>query len=48
MNDVILSGIIQDIMPSHVVGNTEYMQANMIITREDEKQDSVPIKFKKF
>lgn len=48
MNEVILKGIIRDITSSHVINNVEYDQANIIVTRNDGKEDILSLKFKKF
>ena len=48
MNEIILQGIIKDIRFSHYIGDIEYYQASIIVKRADNKEDIVPIKFKRF
>lgn len=48
MNEVILRGAIRDIASSHVINGVEYDQANLIVTRNDGKEDILSLKFKKF
>ena len=48
MNEVILRGILRDITSSHVINNVEYDQANLIVTRNDGKEDILSLKFKRF
>lgn len=49
MNKIKLKGYIKDIKPSHIIGDIEYSQANLIVNRNNsDKQDIIPIKFKKF
>ena len=48
MNQIILQGIIKDIKFSHYVNDIEYYKALLVVRREDDKEDIVPIKFKRF
>lgn len=48
MNEVILKGQIRDITSSHVINGVEYEKANLIVTRNDGKEDILSLKFKKF
>ena len=48
MNDIILRGIIRDIEYSHTINNVEYCKANLIVSREDDKEDIISLRFKKF
>lgn len=48
MNKIILSGIIKNIKDSHTIGDIEYSKANIVIPREDSKEDIVEVKFKKY
>lgn len=47
MNKIILKGIIKDIQFSHYISDTEYYKAN-IICKNNDKEDIIPIKFKRF
>lgn len=47
MNKIILKGIIKDIQFSHYIKDTEYYKAN-IICKNNDKEDIIPIKFKRF
>lgn len=48
MNEIILKGVLRDIQPSHVVNNTNYYKANIIVPRECAKDDILELKFKQF
>lgn len=48
MNNIRLKGIITNIEPSHVIQGIEFNKANLIVKREDGKEDSLNIRFKKF
>lgn len=48
MNNVRLKGIITNIEPSHVIQNIEFSKANLIVKRNDGKEDILNIRFKKF
>lgn len=48
MNNIRLKGIITNIEPSHVIQGIEFNRANLIVHREDGKEDSLNIRFKKF
>ena len=48
MNEIILKGFIRDITPSHIINGVEYEKANLIVERQNGKEDILPLKFKKF
>ena len=48
MNTIILSGIIKNIQFSHKIDDIEYYKANLLVTRENGKEDLINLKFKKF
>ena len=48
MNTIIIQGIIKDICFSHYIQDIEYYKANIIVKKEDNKEDIIPIKFKRF
>lgn len=48
MNEIILKGTIKNIQHSHNIGNVEYDKADLIVKREDGKEDILSLKFKKF
>lgn len=48
MNTITIQGIIKDICFSHYIKDIEYYKANIIVKREDNKEDIIPIKFKRF
>lgn len=48
MNEIVLRGIIRDIQYSHTVGNVEYDKANLIVRRNDGKEDIISLKFKRY
>lgn len=48
MNNIRLKGIITNIEPSHVIQGIEFNKANLIVNRDDGKEDSLNIRFKKF
>lgn len=48
MNEIILSGIIDDIETSHTIGDIQYEKANMIVLNSNGKQSILNIRFKKF
>ena len=48
MNKIILKGTIRDIQPSHVVKDTEYDKADLIVPGKDGNEDLITIKFKKY
>ena len=48
MNKIILKGIIKNIQPSHTIGDIEYNKADIIVNRNDGKEDILALKFKKF
>lgn len=48
MNNIILQGIIKNIQPSHITNDIEYYKANLIVKREDGKEDIINLKFKRF
>ena len=48
MNKIIVSGTLKNIKDSHTIGDIEYSKANIIIPREDGKEDTIDIKFKKY
>lgn len=48
MNNIRLKGIITNIEPSHVIQGIEFNRANLIVKRDDGKEDTLNIRFKKF
>ena len=48
MNTIIIQGIIKDICFSHYIQDIEYYKANIVVKKEDNKEDIIPIKFKRF
>lgn len=48
MNKVILQGTIKNIQPSHISNDIEYYKANLIVKRNDNKEDILNLKFKRF
>ena len=48
MNKIILKGIIKNIQPSHTIKDIEYNKADIIVNRNDGKEDILSLKFKKF
>lgn len=48
MNKITIQGIIKDIEFSHYINDIEYYKANVIVKRENDKEDIIPIKFKRF
>lgn len=48
MNTIILHGIIKDIQFSHFVNDIEYYKANLLCKRDQNKEDVIPLKFKRF
>lgn len=48
MNKIILQGIIKDIKFSHYIQDIEYYKANIVVRKDNEKEDIIPIKFKRF
>lgn len=48
MNKITIQGIIKDIQFSHIVAEIEYYKANVLVKRENDKEDIIPIKFKRF
>ena len=49
MNKITLkNAIIKNIQPSHTVNNIEYEKADLIVKRDDGKEDLIDIRFKKF
>lgn len=48
MNNINLKGIITNIEPSHVIQGIEFNKANLIVKRNDGKEDVLNIRFKKF
>lgn len=47
MNNIRLKGILTNIEPSHVIQNIEFNKANLLVRREDGKEDSLNLRFKK-
>lgn len=47
-NKIKLKGIITNIEPSHVIQDIEFNKANLIVPREDGKEDIINLRFKKF
>lgn len=48
MNTIRLKGIIRNIQPSHTINNIEFSKANLIVSRDDGKEDCLNIRFKRF
>ena len=48
MNNIRLKGILTNIEPSHVIQGIEFSKANLIVHREDGKEDFLNVRFKKF
>lgn len=48
MNTIDLTGVIKDIQYSHNVNDIEYYKANLLVKRDNGKEDLINIKFKKF
>lgn len=48
MNQITLQGIIKDIKFSHYVNDIEYYKATIVVKKDNDKEDLVPIKFKRF
>ena len=48
MNKITIQGIIKDIEFSHYINDIEYYKANVVVKRENDKEDIIPIKFKRF
>lgn len=48
MNEINLKGIIKNIEYSHNINDIEFYKANLLVKREDGKEDIVNIKFKRF
>ena len=48
MNEVTLQGVIKDIQYSHSIGNINYEKADILVKRENGKEDLIPIKFKDY
>lgn len=48
MNKITLKGIIKNIQYSHNIQDIEYYKANLIVPRENGKEDIVDLKFKRF
>ena len=48
MNKVILRGVISNIVPSHTIKDIEYYKADITTKREDDKEDLLGVRFKRF
>jgi hypothetical protein len=48
MNNIYLKGFIKNIQYSHSVGGTVFNKADLIVKREDGREDIVVLKFKAF
>lgn len=48
MNEILLKGTLRRILPSHTIGGTKYMKADLIVPREGGKEDLLEIKFKEY
>ena len=48
MNNIRLKGIIKNIQPSHTIHGIEFDKANLIVTRDNGKEDTLNIRFKKY
>ena len=47
-NKIKLKGILKNIEPSHVIQGIEFNKANLIVSREDGKEDVLNLRFKRF
>ena len=48
MNNVRLKGILTNIESSHMIQGIEFNKANLIVKREDGKEDTINVRFKRF
>lgn len=48
MNDIILSGYIKNIQPSHTIGDIYYDKADLVVPRPNGKEDIVRLVFKRY
>lgn len=48
MNNIILHGTIKNIQYSHNIDDIEYYKANLLVTRNNGKEDLLNLKFKRF
>lgn len=48
MNTIRLKGVIQDIQDSHKINDIEFSKANLVVSRDDGKEDVLNIRFKKY
>ena len=48
MNTIRLKGVLKNIEDSHVINNIEFSKANLVVSRPDNSEDCLNIRFKKF
>ena len=48
MNKITLKGKLKNTQFSHKIGDVEYNKSNLVVMREDGREDIIDIKFKKF
>lgn len=46
MNEIQLHGVIRDITPSHIIGNTQYYKASLVARRSSGAEDILSLSFK--
>lgn len=48
MNTIKLKGVLKNIEPSHTIQGIEFSKANIVVTRDDNTEDVLNLRFKKF
>lgn len=48
MNTIRLKGVLQNIQDSHCINDIEFSKANLVVARDDGKEDILNVRFKKF
>lgn len=48
MNTIRLKGVLRNIQDSHTINGIEFSRANLIVPREDGKEDTLNVRFKKY
>ena len=48
MNNIYLKGLLTNIKPSHVIEDVEYNKADLVVKRQDGKEDVLNLRFKKY
>lgn len=48
MNEIYLKGIVKNIRQSHIIGDTVFNKADLIVKRPDGREDLIVLKFKEF